>query len=339
MAHKVGTGDRLGKSMSSMARMHGMNGSKRAPKRDLDLALLPVLEVLLTESNVTRAAQRLDLSQPTLSHALARAREAFGDPLLVKSGRGLVLTRRAEAILPALRRVLEEVEALRETDWNPARLRRTFRVATSDQGQLMLLPPLLQRLSREAPGVMLDVAMLPEAVDAALDRDLDLVITARARTSPRLRQAILGTIPVVCIVRKGRRTAGRTALTLAEFRALPKVLVVPTLGLREVARAGDRGAAEKNVQARVTQFMVAAALVAQSDLACTIDVASAAELARHLPLRILPLPPSIPPVTIVMHWHERDDRDPAHVWFRNLIKSITADGMKRSGPPRSRRLE
>lgn len=89
--------------------------------------------------------------------------------------------------------------------------------------------------------------------------------------------------------------------------------MVPTVGLREVARAGEPEAAEANVRVRVTQFMVAAALVARSDLACTIDPASAVELARHLPLHILPLPSSVPPVTIVMHWHERDDRDPAQV--------------------------
>jgi DNA-binding transcriptional LysR family regulator len=321
--------------MGGMRSMHRMHTSPALPP--LDLSLLPLLEVLLTEANVTRAARRLEMSQPALSHSLNRARQMFSDPLLVRSGRGLVRTRRADELLPELQRVLEQARALRTGSAHPARLRRSLIIATSDQGQLLLLPPLLERLDREAPEARLDVQPLPEDLEAALDGAVDLVITARAPTSPRLRQSVLGAIPLVWIVRR-KHPALRTHLDRKAVAALPKVQVIPTTRLLSLAQSGigDGGGAQ-NVRVRVTQFLVAASLVARTDLACAIDVASANALSKYFPLAIVPLA-SAGKVDVVMHWHEKNDRDPSHAWLRTLIREVAVSGMnqgKRNAPTRS----
>src|SRR5438874_1432439 len=121
----------------------------------VDLNLLPLLDALLTERHVTRAADAVGLSQPAASRALGRLRLLFGDPLLVRSGRGFALTPRAEALRDPVRRALGLVEAAIVTPsrFDPASARRTARVMSDDYSELLLLPGLLDRLTRKAPGI------------------------------------------------------------------------------------------------------------------------------------------------------------------------------------------
>src|SRR5688500_17262129 len=122
----------------------------------IDLNLLVILDALLAERHVTRAAQKVGLTQSAASHALARLRALLKDPLLVRGPRGaLVATPRAEALAPALRRALDGLQhALRgDAPFDPATARASFRIATSDYAEIVLLPPLIQRLAKEAPGI------------------------------------------------------------------------------------------------------------------------------------------------------------------------------------------
>ncbi len=286
----------------------------------LDLNLLPAVEALLTEQNVTRAGDKLGLSQSAMSHALSRARETFQDELLVRSGRGLLRTPRADALLLELRPLLAQAKALVQPSgaFNPRTETRTFKVATTDHAQMQLLPALLPALLKAAPHAKLELRPIPDAMETELENELDLIISAETRTSPRLRRRLLGKIPLVCLHRAGAHSLPHP-LSAAALRALPQVQVVPTSRLQ--AYSDDvlsQEAAGGNVRLRVSHFIVAASIVARSELVCIADAATAGVLTETFPLEATPLA-SGRRVCVVMYWHERLDRDPAHQWLRQLL--------------------
>src|SRR4051812_4402235 len=152
-----------------------------SPLAALDLNLMVVLQALLAERNVTRAARRVGLSQSAASHALGRLRQALGDPLLVRSGRRLDLTPRAVALLPPLERGLLELASavVGEPRFDPRTARRSFTMSMADYGQAVLLPPVLARLRRQAPGFDLTVVAFPDTLELMDSGKVDLALLAR----------------------------------------------------------------------------------------------------------------------------------------------------------------
>ena len=161
--------------------------------RRIDLNLLVILDALLSEQHVTRAAERLHLSQPAVSHALARLRDLLGDPLLVRQGGALVPTARALELAAPLAEALAQVQALLAPNrFDPASAKRRFRVAMSDYSAAIFLPGLVRTLRREAPGIDLQIVQASREgmVDGVLNGDLDLAagvfpdMPAELRTTP-----------------------------------------------------------------------------------------------------------------------------------------------------------
>lgn len=292
----------------------------------VELRELRLLDALLSERSVTRAAARVSLSQPAASNALRRLRSAAGDPLFVRSGRGLAPTPRALAMGPMLKRVLADLDRafIGHRRFDPASSDQVFTLAATDFGEFVLLPPLLQVLAETAPGVSLRVVPLgPEFPARELEVGaVDLVIGAFNRAPPGLyRQALFGEGSVI-LMRQGH-PAARKKLTLEQFAALGQVLVAP--------RGESRGIIDDVLEARglrrrivatVPHFLAAAFLVQSTDLVVTLAERVARRYAKMLPLATAPSPVTMPRVIISQLCHERALRDPAQRWLRSTMLAV-----------------
>jgi DNA-binding transcriptional LysR family regulator len=301
--------------------MHAVDVSR------IDLNLLVVLDALLEAGSVTHAAQRLGVGQPAASHALTRLRALLGDPLLVRSGRRLAPTPRAEALREPLARLLAEAARLvrHEVSFDPARSRRTFSLVCPDL-LAAALPRLVSTLGRQAPGARLDV-LPPQSDDLrALEdgrRDVALVPTPSAGAGlvqcglGRLHFAVFARADHPALVRGTRR------LTRAAWAQYPHVQVRTGHGGRSiVATALAKAEFERRVGLVVPSFLAALTEVAESELFLTAPRELAAPLAAHLDVVWVEPPLTLPPVPVSAVWHERVTADPAHQFFRGQVVEV-----------------
>jgi LysR family nod box-dependent transcriptional activator len=296
----------------------------------IDLNLLVALDALLSERSVTRAAQRVGLSQPGMSNALARLRVVLGDPLLVREGAALVPTARAEALAGPVREALALVRDALETPttFDPARDRRSFRVSCSDYTVLMLIGPLVRGLAADAPGLAVEV--IPRLPDAgqALDRgDVDLVIEPTeimGRTD--LPAARLWDDRWMCCVWEGNTRVG-DHMGLDDYTALGHLIysmgasgqpvALPDLHL---ARLG----VQRRIEVSVESFLLAPFLLQGTDLVTLVPARAQAFLRRTGAIRILEPPVEFPVLVEMLWWHPRATADPAHAWLRERIATVAA---------------
>jgi DNA-binding transcriptional LysR family regulator len=293
--------------------------------RNIDLNLLLVLHALLTERHVSRAATRLGLSQSATSHALARLRELYGDPLLVRSGRALTLSPRALQLLPLLARGLGELSNAisEEPAFEPHSSRQIYNIGASDYAQVVVLQPLLKRLAEQAPGVTLNVNGSPHLIDLLESGEIDLALTPGA--IPRsLSSRVLFSDDFVCMVKR-RGQLARGKLTLSRYLAMPHVVVAPTGAPGSLVDTvlAQRGVSRR-VVVRVPNFLVAPIVVGSSDYINTGPARLAQLLAQVYPLTLLPPPLPLPSFEIKLAWHPRLEHDPAQRWLRELLFELSA---------------
>jgi DNA-binding transcriptional LysR family regulator len=289
-----------------------------------DLNLLYALEALLTERSVTRAASKLGLTQPAMSHALRRLREQLGDPILVRGSRGMVPTPRAQDLAISVRRALEEARNTLESQsgFEPLTSRRSFTLSTADLGQLLLLPPLLARLTHEGPGIDLNVRPLGPLPEILEDGTIELALGTSVPEIPGLYRQTLFTERFVCVVREGHPKV-KKKLDLEQFVALQHILISPKgLGMGTVDRALAERGLSRRVALRVPSFLAAPMIVAESDLVLTCPSRIARALSSMLPLKVLPPPLELTGFTTYAVWHERMHHDPAHMWLRRTIVEV-----------------
>lgn len=290
----------------------------------IDANLLISLDALLREGSVTKAAQRVGLTQSAMSHALGRLRDQLGDPLLVRAGRQMVLTPRAEALAPRVARVVREMAQIfaSEKNFDPSSLERSFAIRTTDHIQFVLMPELDTILNAEAPRV--DLVLTPvidQDVEALRNGSSDIVIGVFDDLPPDVHQQALFTDRFVCLVREGHPAAG-AGLTLTQYGAMAHVLVAHRGG--KPGSAVDRLLAEHGIKRRVARavphFLIAPFIVARSDAIVTMSERLAQRLVPLLGgLQILEPPLALEPYTLSMAWHERYDGDPAHRWLRDAM--------------------
>ena len=291
----------------------------------LDLNLLVVLQALIAERSVTRAAAEVGLSQPAMSHALARLRKALGDPLLVRTPRGMEPTPRAKAMAEPLERALIDLrEAVSApTIFDPGRARGRFRVATDDYLELILMPKLLARLWQQAPGVDVRISNSSgrSGHDLAEGR-IDIIIDPVSAFGPlpgAYSQRILQD-RFVCVVRADHPGVGKH-LTLETFLALPHALVAPggrPGGIVDAALA--KLGLRRRVALEIPHFLAAPAMVRETDIVLTVGERIAQALGDGL--RILSPPIELPRFSVDTIWHERHHADPARVWFRRVVAEV-----------------
>jgi DNA-binding transcriptional LysR family regulator len=296
---------------------------------DIDTNLLLALDALLTERSVTRAAARLGVGQPAMSHSLARLREHFGDPLLVRRGRDLALSDRARGLLDAvtqataaLSRVFEE-----RPGFDPA-APRTFAVSCTDLFSLRFVPELLRVLGRDAPGVDVEVRpLVARSTERILGDGVDLAFGVFEDVPPAINQEYLFSDPLVCVVRDDHPAVGAT-LSLETYLSLPHLEVAPAPQSRPGARIDRVLAAQghrRKVKSRVPYFMLAARILARTDQVLTMTRSYAWVLGTLAPLRIVAPPIDVPPLAFSQIWLHRHDDDPGHRWLRALTAGLCRD--------------
>lgn len=291
----------------------------------VDLNLLVVLDALLETRSVKHAAARLSLSPSATSHALARLRELLGDPVLVRAGRHMVLTPRAEAVRPRLERLLEETSALLrfEEELDPATLRRSFRIAATDYAERVVLRELSDALAASAPGVdLLSRALRDDAVDRLRGGDYELALGVFFELPADIERETLLHEDFVCVLRRGH-PALRRRLTAERYAALGHVLIAPRGVPRGVVDVYlERRGLTRRVARTVASFEVAPALVAATDYVLTVPARVARRLAPGLELAIRQPPIELRGFDLDLLWHRRLSGDAAHTWLREQIHAV-----------------
>ncbi len=296
----------------------------------IDLNLLPVLDALLRERHVTRAAKRIGLSQSAMSHALARLRELLGDPILVRSGRTMVPTERAESLEIPLRDALESLESVLGASeaFEPASAEGTLRVACEDFGTMLFAPGLFRRLRARAPSLNLDIgAYRRDRVIAGLeDKSLDLAIGVYTDLPASIRMRRLLQPDFVCVVRRGHPRI-RKRLTLKQYAELPHALIgIGDPGPTFVDEALAEQGLTRRVALRIGHFLAAPLVVAETDLVLTLPRQLGERIAQMAPLTLHEPPVLLDPFPLSAIWHERRQREPAHRFLRELVAE-TADAL------------
>ncbi len=294
--------------------------------RQLDLNLLVILRALLKTRSVSQAAERLGMSQPAVSRALSRLRHQFDDQLLIKSGHLMTLTTAAEALVETLDGLLKSIEAFmadREA-FVPAGSERVFRVATTDYGAIAVLPQILPRLLGQAPNAGLEV--LPFGRDVfrmAGDGEVDVVLYSDDPVPTSLHSLDLFVEDYCCLLRAGHPAiarAGSGRLCMPDYLAQDHVLATVFGGRRGVVDDVLRNLGlARRVAIWLPYFATAILLLVKSDLVLTLPRRAAESAGVPLGLMKLEAPVELDPFAYRMLWHERTHRDPACVWFRNLV--------------------
>ena len=289
-----------------------------------DLNLLVVLDALLAEGSVAGAARRLRLSPSAMSRALGRVRQATGDPLLVRAGRGLVPTPRAAELRERVRQVVEEAGAVLRPDdrIDLATLARTYTLRTSDGFVETFGADLLSRVADEAPGVRLFFLQKTDKDSTPLrDGRVDLETgIIEVTTGPEVRSQALFRDRLIGVVGKGHPLS-RKPLTAAAWLQASHVLVSRS-GLEEgaVDRPFLPPGTQRRVGTIVSGFSTALSLVRASDLVATVPDRHTSSLREDLFSFLLPVPSEA--FTVSMLWHPRMDFDPGHRWLRGCVRQV-----------------
>lgn len=308
----------------------------------VDLNFLFMLEALLEEGSVSGAADRLGLSQPAMSHALARLRQRFGDPLFVKTRTGMRPTPAAERIGLASRKVLSLVreEILEVGAFTPATTTRTFTLGLSDMVATVLLGRIAQRFAGAAPLARLRIVNLrDQEIARPLEEGLvDLVVGTYVVKSPSvMQQALFQATEYVCIARAGHPGIGRT-LSLDKFVTTPHVVAIQNAEANDfVDKALRAKGLSRRVAVEVPSLLPLPAVVADTDCLALVPGALANLSRRTTPLRVLE-PPIKPPAPVIrQYWHQRFNADAGLAWLRSMLLG-SLKGREAGRPRTSRRL-
>jgi DNA-binding transcriptional LysR family regulator len=305
-----------------------------------DFSLLVALDALLQEGSVTGAARRVGLSTPAMSHTLARIRERMGDPILVRSGRGMLLTPRAQALREPVHKVVEDARRALEPErpFVARELERTFVVHATDYVLTVLGATVDRLLSEAAPRAC--VRFVPNASDDAAqlrERGSDLAVGIYGELPAEMLHRRLLTDRFVAVVRKGHPKVGRR-FTLDQFVSLPHIQVAPRGKpggyIDDVLR--ERGLSRRVARA-VPYFLTALQLAAQTDYVLTISERIARRYERVLGLELFEVPLPLRPYALSLVWHPRVDRDEGHKFFRGVfLEAARAEASERHERPRTR---
>jgi DNA-binding transcriptional LysR family regulator len=309
--------------------MHGMNVG------DIDLNLLHVFAAVHQAGSVSRAAERLGLSQPAASHALTRLRLLLHDPLFVRAPGGVRPTPRADRLAPQVLAALQLLDAaLQESEhFDAARARRRFVLHMSDIGADEFLPLLMRGLAQEAPGVTLEVVQLPtEAVGPALEQGrLDLAFGYL----PELvgsEQATLLTERYVVLLRRGHPLAK----SLRDRAALERLDFIVVHSHTVPARALQQLGLESRIRLALPHFMVVPPILEATDLAVVLPSRPAARFALRHALQLLEPGLGLPGFPVALHWHWRHSADPGHRWLRERALAMRFPDLHPATAPANR---
>jgi len=289
--------------------------------RRLDLTLLLLLDGLLASGNLSATARRLEMSQPSASAALSRLRHFFSDELFIRTGRVLRPTPLAERFAKPVRSVIEKIndEILLQPEFQPHDSDHVYTLTMPDLGEMIFLPPIIQKMHAEAPGVTLKCVSVPHkdlldtlergAVDLAIGYFPDLL-------GPAIKSQLLFEDVFTCIVRSDHPKVG-DGLTLEQFMELDH-LVVEDESISQEKLSAEVGL-KRRIRVHIPHFMSAPRLIAGSDMIAVVPLSLASWYAQVFGLRILEPPISLPKIQLKQFWHRRIHNDAAAKWLRGVV--------------------
>ncbi len=298
--------------------------------RSLDLNLLTVFDAIVAEGNQSRAANRLGMSQPAMSNALARLRAVLGDPLFVRTSHGMTPTSRARALAAQVRQALDLIQsgvesARRGDDFDYASSTRLIVIAVEDYGDCVILPRFMDWLTKTAPGMRFRIRRDPAGAALAKklsDGSIDLAIKYMRVRDREVRTHHLLDEEFVSMVRQDHPVIG-DSLSLPQYLAHPHV-VYGQLGRRGIKNsiidsALRRLGLTRHIALQVPGFQSMPVIVQNTNFICTLPRRMAQAYAHHFRLKTLKTPLDLPKLPIYVMWSKSIDRDPGHQWLRESI--------------------
>lgn len=296
----------------------------------IDVHLLSCLVALVTEEHVTRAADRMNMSQPAMSNALGRLRDLFGDPLLIRTSNGMIPTDRANELVSELQPALRVIDSMLTSSgpFDPASSNAHFNIMTTDYGALVLLPKLMQLLTTVAPNVSIGMRYArPTELHAALESgECSLVVGFYSGLPEGLFSSAIDSDRIVCISQRHHpRVPDSLSLETyvdgrhAYFAGTDERNVSTVEKL--IDKTLDESGFRRSIALRLSSVNVLPHIVAESELFAVMPQKSVDRLVKDLPVDVHPLPFEFPEFKSALLWHERTHRDPAHKWLRETIRS------------------
>lgn len=296
----------------------------------LDLNLLVALDTLLREQNITRAAERMNISQSAASGLLARLRDYFDDELLVAVGRRMMPTPLAQELAEPVRRVLLEIQSsiVNRPAFDPATCSRHFKIIASDFVTTVFLAPLTQRLQQLAPHITLDILPTGNQYNELLSQgEVDFVIMPDHYLSDDHPKELLFEDQYNCVLWRDNPLVG-DSLSLQQYLQLGHVAVsfgsarAPSFEEEFVRRFGK----VRRVELTTSNFNTLPHLLIGTHRVAIMQARLSSLYAQYLPLKILAIPVSLPPLTEFIQWNRFLDNDPAHRWMREVFREVAGKG-------------
>lgn len=293
----------------------------------LDLNLLVALDILLAERSITKASNRLNRSQSATSGIMARLRDYFEDDLLVQVGRNMVLTPLAASLEKPVRDVILQIQSAIDIrpSFDPATAQRHFRVIASDYPATVVLADIALQLHALAPGVTLEIIAPTEGFAEQLDRgEVDVLIMPDKYLPAQHPSAVLFKDSYSCVVWSDNTLLG-DSISLEQFMELGHVSTL--FGSQRQAPSFEEWFLKstglvRKVEVTTSTFSAMPQFVIGTNRIATMHTRLAKVYARYFPLRLLHPPMEIPPIVESMQWHKFYDRDPAHMWFRSVVRDV-----------------
>ena len=306
---------------------------------DISLRHLRVLTLLLEVGSLTRAAQILDISQPTVSKILTKLRAHFGDPLFVRVGLSMHPTPKALEIAQPLRGLLSASAAMRAStaSFDPATSTREFSLIVTEVGMAMLVPPIIAHFEKEGPGLRLRAVPLDSRpFEVRLESgEADVAIGVFPGAAANTRRQRLYTDGYLSAVRKGHPRLRRLDRDTAILRERHIVVTSSNTGHaahQTLERVMGGKLEPDRVHVRVPSFLTSAMVASRTDAVAVLPAKLAEYLADDLDLATFPTPLPLPRIEIAQFWHERVDRDQGHRWFRAALNSLFGSSRAKALP-------
>jgi len=295
--------------------------------------LLRLFDVLYSQGSVTAAAQQLGLSQPTISIWLAQLRERLGDPLFVRTSKGMQPTPRAESLIGVVRTALDALRQIGVApEFDPARSDRRFCIAMSDASHVNLLPQILGHLRHMAAGCGLRAGAIDPSLPERLQSGAaDLALGLIPELGAGFYQQTLFTQDWVCLARADHPRI-RARLTLADYRREGHIEIASGTGHRLLEHALKRARIARAVVLELPGFLGLSAVLEAGDLVVTVPRQTGETLAGRNALRLHPCPFPIAPFSVKQHWHARFHHDPGNRWLRQACMTLFGSGAAPRGP-------
>lgn len=294
-----------------------------------DLNLLPVFVTLMEERNVTRAADRLGITQPALSNALSRLRVVMRDPLFVRERYGMQPTQMALELAPVIAAALAAIDGvvLGQQEFDPAKAELSFTIAPNSYVEFVLMPAIVARLRETAPGIRLRLTPYgSDLVETGVMSGATAMVLGRIAEPPdNLVVQHLMDEGLACVVRADHPEVS-DSLSKEQYERLRHVNVVPHGRLRVgLFQALEQRGLKREVAVSVTHFLAVPEMIAVTDYCATLPTLICRHLAADRRLKIVPAPVDLGTFPVDLAWHVRHRNDPAHRWLRSLVADVARE--------------